>query len=91
MDSVLELSTKNLENSPSFLTITYTTLSAKWFVSYRILTINVTAEFCFWTEQRHNGSSPLGFRLTKTLKVLNIKLVGNSLRFPMVHKMAPNG
>jgi hypothetical protein len=56
-DSVLELNTKNLDNSPRFLTNTHTTLSAEWFRSYKILTIDIAAEFCFWTEQRQNGSS----------------------------------
>jgi hypothetical protein len=51
-DSVLELNTKNLRNSPLFLTITHTTLSTKRFRSYGILTIDFTAEFCFWIEQR---------------------------------------
>jgi hypothetical protein len=46
-----------MTNSPSFLTITHTTLSAKWFRSYKILTIDVAAEFCFWTEQWWKGSS----------------------------------
>jgi hypothetical protein len=45
-DSIMELNTKNLGNSPRFLTITHTTLSAKRFRSYRILTIYVAAEFC---------------------------------------------
>jgi hypothetical protein len=45
MDSVLELNTKNMGNSPSFLTITHTTLSAKWFRSYGILTIDIAVEF----------------------------------------------
>jgi SRSO17 transposase len=56
MDSVLELTTKNLRNSLNFLTITHTTLSAKQFRSYGILMIDVATEFCFWTEQRLNGS-----------------------------------
>jgi hypothetical protein len=43
---VLELNTKYLGNSPSFPTITHTTLSAKQFRSYGISTINVAAEFC---------------------------------------------
>jgi hypothetical protein len=50
MDSVLELNTKNVGNSSRFLTITHMTMSAKWFRSYRILMIDVAAEFCFWTE-----------------------------------------
>jgi hypothetical protein len=91
MDSVPELNTKNLGNYPRFLTITHTTLSTKQFRSYRILTIDVAAEFCFWIEQRHKRSSHLGFGLTETPEVPNTKLVGNSLRFPMVHEMAPNG
>jgi hypothetical protein len=45
-DSVLELNTKNLGNSPRFLTLTHTTLSAKRFRSYRILMIDVAAKFC---------------------------------------------
>jgi hypothetical protein len=45
--SVLELNTKNLGNSPIFLTITHTTPSAKRFRSYRILTIDIAVEFCF--------------------------------------------
>jgi hypothetical protein len=49
-DFVPELNTKNLGNSPSFLTISHMTLSAKRFRCYRILTIDVAAEFCFWTE-----------------------------------------
>jgi hypothetical protein len=44
--------TINLGNLPSFLTITHTTLSAKWFRRYGILTIDVAAEFCSWTDQR---------------------------------------
>jgi hypothetical protein len=46
-DSVLELNTTKLGNSPSFLTITETTLFAKQFRSYRILPIDIAAEFCF--------------------------------------------
>jgi hypothetical protein len=44
---VIKLNTKNLGNSISFLTITHTTLSTKWFRKYRILTIDVAAVFCF--------------------------------------------
>jgi hypothetical protein len=47
MDSIPELNTKNLENSPSFLSVTHTTLFAKQFRSYGILTIDIAAEFCF--------------------------------------------
>jgi hypothetical protein len=45
-DFVVELNTKNLGNSPIFLTITQTTLSARWFSSYGILMIDITAKFC---------------------------------------------
>jgi hypothetical protein len=48
----VELTTKNLGKSPSFLTITHTTMSAKRFRSYGISTIDVAAEFCFWIEQQ---------------------------------------
>jgi hypothetical protein len=54
-DFVLELNTKNLDNSSSFLTITHTTLSAKRISRYEILMIDVAAEFCVWIEQRRNG------------------------------------
>jgi hypothetical protein len=45
-DFVPELNTKNLGNSTSILTITHMTMSAKRFISYGILTIDVAAEFC---------------------------------------------
>jgi hypothetical protein len=82
---VLELNTKNLGNSTSFLTITHTTLSAKWFRKSRILTIGVTAVFCFWTEQRRKRSSISRLRLAETPEVLNTILESNSLIFPMIH------
>jgi hypothetical protein len=84
-DFVLELNTKNLGNSTSFLTITHMTMSARWFISYRILMIDVAVEFCSWTEQRQNGSSISNLGLAKTPEVLNTILEGNSLSFPMVH------
>jgi hypothetical protein len=49
-DSVLDLTTKNLDNSPRFLTNIHATLYTKWFRNYGILMINVAAEFCFWRE-----------------------------------------
>jgi hypothetical protein len=55
------------------------------------LTIDVAAEFCFWTEQWRNGSSIFRLRLAETPEVLNAVLDENSLNFPMVHQMAPNG
>jgi hypothetical protein len=55
-DSVLELNTTTLGHSLRFLTITHTTLFAKRFRSYGILTTDVAAEFCLWTEQRQSGS-----------------------------------
>jgi hypothetical protein len=78
------LNTKNLGNSTSFLTITHTTLSSKLFISYRILTIDVAAEFCSWTDQRQNRSSISDLGLAKTPEVLKTVLEGNSLDFLMV-------
>jgi hypothetical protein len=46
-NSIQELNTKNMGNSPRFLSITHTILSAKWFRSYRISKIDVAADFCF--------------------------------------------
>jgi hypothetical protein len=66
---VLELNTKNFGNSTSFLTITYMTLSAKRFKKYGIFRIDVTVVFCFWTEQRRNGSSISRLGLAKTPEV----------------------
>jgi hypothetical protein len=90
-DSVPELNTKKLGNSPIFLNITNMTLSAKQFRCYGILMIDVAAEFCFWEEQRQNGSSHLGLGLAKTLEVPNTISIANSLSFLMVHNTAPNG
>jgi hypothetical protein len=50
-DFVLELNTKNLGNSTRFLTLTHMTMSTRRFISYGSLMIDVTAEFCSWTEQ----------------------------------------
>jgi hypothetical protein len=55
-DSVPEMTTKNLGNSSSFLSITHMTLSTKGFRCYEILKIDFSAEFCFWIEQRLNGT-----------------------------------
>jgi hypothetical protein len=52
---VLELNTKKLGNSPSFLTNTHTTMFAKQFRNYDFLPINVTAEFRFWTTHQLIG------------------------------------
>jgi hypothetical protein len=84
-DFVLELNTKHLDNSPSFLTITHTTLSAKWLRSYRILMIDIAAEFCIRTEPHHNGSSISSLGLGETLEVPSTISEDNSLSFPMVH------
>jgi hypothetical protein len=81
---VLELNTKNLNNSTIFLTIDHMTLSAKRFRKYRILTIDVAAVFCFWTEQRRKGSSISRLGLAETLEALNTISAGNSLHFLMV-------
>jgi hypothetical protein len=90
-DSIPELNTKNLVNSPRFLSVTHMTLSTKRFGSYRILKIDFAAEFCCCTEQRLNGTQLLGFRLTETLKVPNTITVDNSLSFPTAHNTAPIG
>jgi hypothetical protein len=82
---VPELNTKNLGNSTRFLTITHMTLSAKRFRIYGILPIDVTAEFCSWTEQRQNGFSISGLGLAETPEVPNTISKGNSLSFPLVH------
>jgi hypothetical protein len=65
------------------------TLSAKRFRSYGILKIDFTAEYYFWTEHRLNGTQLLGLRLAETPEDLNTIMVGNSLRFLMIHNMAP--
>jgi hypothetical protein len=77
-------------NSPRFLSVTQTILSAKQFRSYRILKIDFTVDFCFWTEQRLNGTQLSGLGLAETLKVPNTIMVGKSLSLPIVHNMAPN-
>jgi hypothetical protein len=84
-DFVPELNTKNLGNSTRFLTITHMTMFARRFISYRILTIDVAAEFCSWTEQRQNGSSISSLGLAETPEVLNTISKGNSLIFLMVY------
>jgi hypothetical protein len=89
-DSVPELNTKNLGNSPSFLNITHSIRSTKFFGSYDILKYDFTAEFCFWTEQRLNGTQLLGLGWTETPEVLNTITVGHSLSFSMVHSTASN-
>jgi hypothetical protein len=82
---VLALTTKNLINSTLFLTITHMTMSAIWFISYGILTIDVAAEFCSWTDQRPKWIFNFsGLGLAKTPEVLNTVSEGNSLSFPMV-------
>jgi hypothetical protein len=89
-DFVRELNTKNLDNSPSLITIIHMTLSTKWLRGYRILTIDVTAKFCVRTEQQHNGCSISSLTLANTPKVLNNDSEDNSLSFPMVYYTAPN-
>jgi hypothetical protein len=85
LDDGLLISEVILSHSPSFLTITHMTLSAKQFRSYRNLMIDVAAVFCFWIEQRQNGSSISSLGLTKSQEVLNTVSVDNSLSFLMVH------
>jgi hypothetical protein len=81
---VLELNTKNLDNSTKFLTITHMTLSAKRFRKYEILMIDIAAVFYFWTEQRWKGSSISRLTLAETLEVPNTISEGNSLNFLIV-------
>jgi hypothetical protein len=45
---------------------------------------DVAAVFCFWIEQRRNGSSISTLGLVETLEVPNTVSEGNSLNFPMV-------
>jgi hypothetical protein len=89
-DSVPELTTKNMGNPPSFLSITHMTLSAKRFRGYRISKIDFTADFCFWTELWLNRTQLLGLGLAETPKVPNNVMVENSLSFLVIHKTAPN-
>jgi hypothetical protein len=84
-DFVMQLNTKNLGNSPSFLSITHTALSARWFICYKILKIDIAAEFCIRTEQWHNGFSISSLGLAETSEVPNTVLEDNSLSFRMVH------
>jgi hypothetical protein len=79
------MNAKNLGNSTSFLTITHITLSAKRFISYRILMIDVAAEFCSWIDQRQKGPSISSLGLAESLEVTNTVLDDNSLSFLMVH------
>jgi hypothetical protein len=90
-DSSLDLNIKKVENSPIFPLVTYSASSDKRFRSYGILTIGVAAEFCFLTEQRLNRTELLGLGLTETLEAPNTITVENSLIFPMVCNMDPNG
>jgi hypothetical protein len=66
-------------------------MSAKQFRRYKNSTIDITAKFCSWTEQRWNGSSLFHLGLAETPEVLNTISNDNSLSFPMVHQMAPDG
>jgi hypothetical protein len=63
---VLELNTKNLGNSPSFVTITHTILSTRRFRCYGISTIDVTAEFC---SGLNSGGTDLQFSISDWLKL----------------------
>jgi hypothetical protein len=55
-NSIPELNTKDMGNSPSFLSITHMIISTKQFRSYIISKIDFAADFCFWVEQRLNGT-----------------------------------
>jgi hypothetical protein len=85
MDFVPELTSKILGNSCRFLTTTHMTLSAKRFRGYGIWTIDVAAEFCFWTEQRQNVSLVSSPGLAETPEVPHTISVDNCVRFLMVH------
>jgi hypothetical protein len=61
------------------------TMSARRFISYGILTIDVAAEFCSWTYQRPKWIFNFsGLGLAETLEVPNTISEGNSLNFLMV-------
>jgi hypothetical protein len=51
--------------------------------------IDVAAEFCFWTEQRQNGSSIFRLGLAETPEVPNTISDDNSLSCRMVHQTDP--
>jgi hypothetical protein len=77
-DSIRVLNTKNLGNSPIFLSITHTTLSTTRFGSYVIWKIDLAAELCCWTEQQLNKTQLLSFGLAETPEAPNTITVGNS-------------
>jgi hypothetical protein len=56
-NSVPELNTTKLDNSPSFLTITHTTPFAKWFSSYGLLTTAPDWDLTFGLQIDHNSGS----------------------------------
>jgi hypothetical protein len=84
-DSSPELNSKKVDNSPRFPSVTYSASSDKRFRSYRIFKTDSSAEFCFWIEQRLNGTHVLGLRLAENLEVPNTIMVANSLSFLMVY------
>jgi hypothetical protein len=90
-NSVPKLNTKNMGNSPIFLSVTHTILSAKWFRCYRISKIDFATYFCFWAEQWLKRTQHLALGLAETPKVSNTIIVGNTLSLLMAHITAPNG
>jgi hypothetical protein len=86
-----EMNTKNLDNSPILPLVTYLASSDYRFRRYRILKIDHAADFYFRIELQLNGTQLLGLGLAGTPGVLNTIMVGNSLSFPMIHNMVPNG
>jgi hypothetical protein len=90
-DYSLELNTKKVGSSPIFPWVTYSASSNKQLRCYRILKIDFTAEFCFWTEQWLNGTELLDLGLTETPEVPNTITVGNSLSFLMVFNTSASG
>jgi hypothetical protein len=55
-NSVPKLNTINMGNSASFPSVTNTILSTKRFRCCEISKIDFAADFCFWAEQRLNGT-----------------------------------
>jgi hypothetical protein len=87
--TVLELNTKKMGNSPTFPNHTHMTLPAKGFGNYKILMINVAAEFWLFTEQQREGSFVP--HIGQNSGCSEYQTVGNSLSFLIVRQTAQNG
>jgi hypothetical protein len=81
-DFVPELNTKNLGNSPRFLTITHTTLSVERFRSYRILKSSFSASQILDSPDILVLDQVFGPQRGETCWGLNTKTGGNQLSFP---------